>query len=34
MSPKEAKKILEAILFMAAEPLSLERLAEITGLSV
>ena len=33
MSPNEAKKILEAILFMAPEPLSAAKLAELTGLA-
>ncbi len=32
MTPKQAKMILEAILFMAPEPLSLNKLAEITKL--
>lgn len=32
MTPKEAKMILEAIMFMAPEPLSLTKLAEITKL--
>lgn len=33
LSPKEAKKILEALLFMAPEPLSVKKLAELTQLT-
>ena len=33
MKPQEARNIVEAILFMAPEPLSIERIATLTGFS-